>query len=334
MPIQFPILKPSSLTFTPATYNVTTPQFLDIVTSPRLLASKPNSPTLSLDFRAISADKILSIFTAWESSYSGLYELVLPPEIVSSIKSVDFAGRIVSAQSTGWRFSGEPTLSNVTAGVGDVSVQLKGELYDPNKAILRISSGTRPPLLGSSSATTFTDWNRIVNSSQDDANILFGSWPFSFFLANTTYTACYIGSNGYATFGSGSSGYSNLSASTPAFPKVMFGSRDSSWQRVYTQTSSSYVRFRWEGSQSTSGTPGASNRIVEVTFWKSDGVSQLIEIRTGDFINPSASEPFMVASASTAYASATTLGANQSWVFEGIANGTGWNLKANKFVSF
>jgi hypothetical protein len=114
----------------------------------------------------------------------------------------------------------------------------------------------------------------------------------------------------------------------------MFGSRDSSWQRVYTQTSSINARFRWEGSQSTSGTPGASNRIVEVTFWASDGISQLIEIRTGNFTGPSSSEPFMVASASAAYASATTLGANQSWVFEGNLTGTAWNLSANKFVSF
>jgi hypothetical protein len=131
MAVQFPILSPSSVSFTPATYNTNTPKFLDIVAAPRLLASKPNSPTLSLDFHAISADKILSIFTAWESSYSGLYELTLPPEIVSSIKSVDFTGRIVSVKSTGWRFSEEPTLSNISVGFGDVSVQLKGELYDP-----------------------------------------------------------------------------------------------------------------------------------------------------------------------------------------------------------
>jgi len=331
MAIQFPALKPSSFTFTPATYNVTTPKFRDIVASPRLLASKPNSSTLSLDFRAISGNKILTIFTAWESSFSGLYDLVLPPEIVSSIKSINFSGRIVGVKSTGWRFSEEPLLSNVTAGIGDVSVQLKGEMYNPS-INPRIYSGVQAPLLGSIPATTFSGWSKIVDLSQNDTNTLFGNWPFSFYLAGTAYSACYPGSNGYATFGVGSSVYSSLSASVPNAPKVMFGARDCSWQRVYTQTTLSYARFRWEGNQSTSATPGASNRIVEVTFWKYDGISQLIEIRTGNFVSPSSTEPFMVASATTAYASASTLGANQSWVFEGNSTGTSWQLFANSYV--
>jgi hypothetical protein len=197
----------------------------------------------------------------------------------------------------------------------------------------RMLPGVQAPRLGAGPTTDFTGWSRVVNANADEANISFGSWPFTFYLAGTGYAACFPDANGYATFGSGSSQWINLSASTPALPKLMFGAADLSWQRLYTQTGSGYARFRWEGHWTYFGaTPGTSTRIVEVTFWQSDGLSQLIEVRTGDFASPSSSQPFMVASASTAYASATTLGANQSWVFEGNASGTSWALFVDSYV--
>ena len=198
----------------------------------------------------------------------------------------------------------------------------------------RAIPGVQAPLLGLASATSSTGWTLLVNANADDANALFGSWPFTFNLANTGYTACYVGSNGYATFGSGTTQFASFSASSPALPKIFFGSGDLSWQRVYTQTGSNYARFRWEGHSAAGGaTPGASTRIVEVTFWGSNGVSQAVEIRTGNFASPSTTQPFMLASASAAYASATTLGANQSWVFEGNLAGTSWTLIADSYVA-
>jgi hypothetical protein len=194
------------------------------------------------------------------------------------------------------------------------------------------TSGTQAPLLGASSATSYAGWSKVIDASDDDAYVQFDSWPFTFYLAGTGYTSCYPGSNGYATFGGGSGNYTGLGASNPGAPKVMFGSDDLSWQRVYTKVSSVNATFRWEGSNTTSGSPGSSLRIVEVTFWKPGISTQLIEIRTGNFASPSFSQPFMVASASTAYASATTLGANQSWVFEGNLAGTSWTLYANSYV--
>jgi len=194
------------------------------------------------------------------------------------------------------------------------------------------TSGTQAPLLGASSATSFTDWNRIVNASVDNGFVLFDGWPFAFFMARTAYRDCFVGSNGYVTFGSGSN-ISSVTENSPAFPKVMFGSGNNSYQRVYTKVSSVSVTFRWEGNNSSSGTPGSSTRIVEVTFWKPGSSTQLIEIRTGNFANPSSAQPFIVASTNITYASATTLGANQSWVFEGNLTGTSWTLYANSYVA-
>lgn len=194
------------------------------------------------------------------------------------------------------------------------------------------TSGTQAPLLGASSATSFTDWSRIVNASVDNGFVLFDGWPFAFSMAGRVYRDCFIGSNGYVTFGSGST-LNSVTDNSPAFPKVMFGSSNLSYQRVYTKVSSVSAAFRWEGNNSSSGTPGSSTRIVEVTFWKPGSSAQLIEIRTGNFANPSSAQPFIVASTNITYASATTLGANQSWVFEGNLAGTSWTLYSSSYVT-
>ena len=195
------------------------------------------------------------------------------------------------------------------------------------------TSGTQAPLLGDSSATTFTDWSRIVNVSVNTGFVLFDGWPFAFNMAGIAYRDCFVNSDGFVTFGSGSTAVSPYGESNPVSPKVMFGSANLSYQRVYTQVSSVSATFRWEGSSSTFGTPGSSTRIVEVTFWKPGSSTQLIEIRTGNFASSSSTQPFIVASTNITYASATTLGANQSWVFEGNLAGTSWTLYSSSYVT-
>jgi hypothetical protein len=193
------------------------------------------------------------------------------------------------------------------------------------------ASGTQAPLLGASPAGDFTGWSRVVNADTDDNFIAFSGWQFNVLINSNAYSACFIGANNYVTFGFGSTQYLDLSASNPSLPKIHLGSMDGSFQRVYTQTAAGYSRLRIEGSENRLVTqPGNSDRITEVTFWKPTNSEQMIEIRTGGFTG--SSEPFMIASTSTAYASATTLGANQSWVFVGNSTGTSWTLYANSYV--
>jgi hypothetical protein len=193
-------------------------------------------------------------------------------------------------------------------------------------------TGVAPPELGDSPATDYTEWTRIVNGSQNNNFIEFAGWPFTFSLAGTAYGSCYISSNGFASFGSGSSQSDGLSASSPNLPKIMFGPQDLSWQRVYTQTANHYVKFRWEGDTNASGGggPGASNRIIEITFWKPGQSTQLIEIRTGDWYTVEMVE-LILASASTAY-SASPLDAYENWVLEGNLAGTSWTLYGGSYV--
>jgi hypothetical protein len=136
MAIEFPALKPSSYSFTPAVYNVTAPKFLNSTFSPRLNSSKPNAAILTLNYTNISAVKILSIFSAWDSSYSGFFPLTLPPEVIVGINSTNFAGRVVGPRSINWRFSVEPVLTNVNRNIGDISVTLIGEFYTPSPAFV------------------------------------------------------------------------------------------------------------------------------------------------------------------------------------------------------
>jgi hypothetical protein len=307
--------------------------------------------TVVCEFKAEPRGLVVAIGKAWRSAQTSLTRNVAPGVQWVNGQSTFLPGTgarfaagsrwetstVFAPQSSSMGVAWATSATTLTAGARSERAPSDGVLWATSATTLypqaRISSGTVAPLLGAVPATSFVGWTRAVNANGDDTNVSFGSWPFTFYLAGTGYTACFPGSNGYATFGSDSSNYGSLSASNPAFPKLMFGAGDLSWQRLYRQTGNGYARFRWEGHSTTFGaTPGTSTRIVEVTFWQSDGVFQLIEVRTGNFASPGSTQPFMVASASTAYASATTLGANQSWVFKGNADGTSWTLFADSYV--
>jgi hypothetical protein len=188
------------------------------------------------------------------------------------------------------------------------------------------SSGIRSPLLGVNGATSFpaVGWTSLQNSSADDAFVTV-PLPFTFYLANTGYTSTFVGSNSYLTFGSGSGNYSGLSASNPAFPKLMFGAADNSYQRVsYISFSTNYTRIRYEGTASTGGTVGSPNIVVEITLFNPTNVlsgNNMIEMLVGTHSRTAGVS--LIANASSQYA-AITLTANNSYVLIGNATGTAW----------
>lgn len=197
-----------------------------------------------------------------------------------------------------------------------------------------VEIGTEAPLLGASSATNFDGWTRIRDATADDAFIAVTAWPFTFTLDGTGYTSAFVGSNSYITFGNGSNVF-NVSASIPALPKIHFGSADNSYQRVYIKSDVSskqnqVMRIRYEGQNATSGAPGASNIIAEFAFFEpSPNGEQIVELRVGEHARVSGL--FMIASATTSYASAT-ISPNSSWVFIGNSTGTSWTLTSNRYM--
>lgn len=107
----------------------------------------------------------------------------------------------------------------------------------------------------------------IQNASDDDAFVTC-TLPFPVLFNGISYTTVGVGSNGYLTFGFGSSAYAALGPSSPPVPAILICAADRSYQRVYagTEDGGATYRIRYEGNNTTSGSPGASNVIWEVLF--------------------------------------------------------------------
>lgn len=194
-----------------------------------------------------------------------------------------------------------------------------------------VSSGNAIPILGNTQATSTTGWTQLVNAYADDSFVASGSLGFTFSLAGTDYTSCFIGSNGYITFGSGSSVYQNVSATTPALPKIMFNGGDRSYTRVYVIASSdgigNYFRIRWEGAGSAAN---QISNLAEIALFKASSGQQLVEVRYGNF--SSGNLITAVANTSAYYASVNAL-TNTSLVFTGNSTGTSWTVTNNAYVN-
>jgi hypothetical protein len=198
-----------------------------------------------------------------------------------------------------------------------------------------VQVGTQAPLLGAEGTDDFTGWTRIRNADQSNANIQVSDWPFTFTLDSVGYTAAFVGSNTYITFGSGSNNATNLSATNPALPKIHFGAANNSYQRVFTRTETvegiEIQRIRYEGNGGTTGSLGVPGIVAEFAFFAPfpDG-RQLVELRIGNHNRTDGQ--FMIANASTSYAS-STISPNSSWVFIGNSAGTAWTLTSNRFAT-
>ena len=201
-----------------------------------------------------------------------------------------------------------------------------------------VRTGTAAPSLGSGGVVSSpAGWTVLHdNSSADDYFVESAGWAFNFTIDSASYMGAFIGSNSYLTFGAGSNVYSTVSASSPALSKIHFGAADNSFQRVYTKAETiegiQVQRIRYEGTGGASGTLGSPTIVAEFAFCQPfpDG-RQLVEVRFG--AHARAGFQFMIANATTAYASGT-LTANSSWVFIGNSTGTAWTLTANRFAQF
>lgn len=123
-------------------------------------------------------------------------------------------------------------------------------------------------LLGSAS---LTESIITTSGSYDD-----GYWsldlPFNITFLGTSYSTIHVGTNSYITFGAGSTTYSNLSATNPNLPKIMWCAADNSVQRIYygvegTAPNRTY-RVRVEGTAGVFGSLGSPNMVSEYTFYE------------------------------------------------------------------
>jgi hypothetical protein len=195
-----------------------------------------------------------------------------------------------------------------------------------------ITAGTKAPTLGAGGASWTPDgWTSLQNSSADDANLSVTIPTFT--INSTDYTAAFVGSNTYITFGQGSNVFSSISSSNPPLNKIHLGSADNSYQRVASISSGTdYTRIRYEGTASTSGTAGSPNIVYEATFFNKSltGNIPVVEILFGNHSRTLGQAG--IADTSNYYATYSQ-SANQSYVFVGNATGTSWTVNTGFFVA-
>lgn len=178
-----------------------------------------------------------------------------------------------------------------------------------------------------------TGWTGIQNASGDDS---FKSvpLPFSVKMFGTSYNSVYVGSNSYITFGGGSSSFSGLSASNPAYNKIIFGGSDNSYQRVSYYSTSKYVRIRYEGTASSSGTVGSPNIVVELTIFNPEYTinnSTVIEMLVGNHGRTSGVSN--ISNAAGTISVPYTLTPSTSYVFLGDSTGGNFQVFKNAKVT-
>lgn len=152
---------------------------------------------------------------------------------------------------------------------------------------LRETLGVTPPSIRGSVSLTSRTSNvlgpaalpLIVNGSADDSFVGV-TLPFNVNFFTGPHNKIYICSNGYITFGTGTSVYGGLSAVTPGYPGIFINAADRSYQRVYAgaENDGATYRIRYEGSTGTSGTVGSPTVVWEITFTAGDPNTILLDI--------------------------------------------------------
>jgi len=270
--------------------------------------------------------------TSWTLNSSSAFGRGLSYDPTTGYYIIDFNYVLKSPNGkTGWTVvyespaSGE-LLSTVAGGGTTVAFGRAGTIISTAPGDYYAVNGINLPTLGNTGVASWppSGWTSLQNGNADDAFVTVPI-PFTFTIAGTGYTSAFVGSNGYVTFGSGSTQYSALSAANPAFPKFMLGAADNSYQRVaYLTSGTDYVRIRFEGNGSTGGTLGSPGIVYEMTFFNPNktGGRQLVEVRFG--LHNRTAGQFGVANSSAYYASSPYVAPIMSYVFSGNSTGTSW----------
>jgi len=133
-----------------------------------------------------------------------------------------------TASGVGTSFSPAANTSYVWDASGTTTTFNTGFTYQNGSLV----SGSVAPSQGAASAGTWppAGFTSLQNATVDDNFVTVTITSTNFF--GLARTSAFIGSNAYITFGSGSSAFSGLSTSNPAFDKFMFNAADRSYQRV------------------------------------------------------------------------------------------------------
>lgn len=195
-----------------------------------------------------------------------------------------------------------------------------------------IMSGSRFPRLGTTPATSYDGWTRVINAVNTTTSY-FVPTSFTFYFNNTPYNGFFVNRSSLITFGSSSTATTGFSASSPAVNKILIEPLSGFIQRVYTQVNTAFTRVRVEGDATLNTALGASDLIYEFTVVNPAYTSsQLMELRTAGTGYVTRNGIFAIANSSTAFDSEPDMLVGESWVFEGNSTGTAWTMHDYSYI--
>lgn len=217
--------------------------------------------------------------------------------------TMSLAGEIVITNSSAVEIHRFTAVEQTTTNGGTIEININETLVNLPASdtytvtfltVINVSGVSNPSFATAMSLTVVTDSHLASASVTTITNTLLGAgslassttptvgnnddgyWtlalPFSIEYLGTTYSTIYVSTNHYVTFGSGSTVWSGLNATTPNLPKIMWACADNSVQRIYygvegTAPNRTY-RVRVEGAASTSGTVGSPSMVNEYVFYE------------------------------------------------------------------
>lgn len=217
--------------------------------------------------------------------------------------TMSLAGEIVITDSSAAEVYRFTAIEQSTTNGGTIEINLNETLVNLSNAetytvtfltVIDVSGVSNPSFATAMSLTVVTESTAASASVTTIANTLLGassldmsttptvgnnddgywtlSLPFSIEYLGTSYSTIYVSTNHYVTFGSGSTVYTGLNATTPNLPKIMWACADNSVQRIYygvegTAPNRTY-RVRVEGTASTGGVVGSPSMVNEYVFYE------------------------------------------------------------------
>jgi hypothetical protein len=186
-----------------------------------------------------------------------------------SIESIVEELTVSLADTSVYTIEFNTTLNTAGAG-GDLSIATAMRLTVITDATG--ASATVGPLSFSSAGSAGLSVSTIPTNGNNDDGYWTLNLPFSISYLGTSYSTIYVSTNHYLTFGSGSTVYIGISASSPNLPKIMWCAADNSAQRIYygvegTAPNRTY-RVRLEGNGGISGTLNSPGMVCEYIFYE------------------------------------------------------------------
>jgi len=256
--------------------------------------------------------------------------------------TMSLAGEIVITNSSAVEIHRFTAVEQSTTNGGTIEININETLVNlPNAdtytvsflSVINTAGVSNPSFATAMSLTVVTDSTAATATVTTITNTLLGAgslassttptvggnddgyWtlalPFSIEYLGTSYNTIYVGTNHYVTFGSGSSVYIGLNATTPNLPKIMWSCADNSVQRIYYGTEGS-----GSGTYTVTNT-GASDYVINSN---SDPTLTLQRGGTYTFNVNASGHPFWIQTVAGAYSSGNIY--NTGVTNNGAQNGT------------